>query len=125
MRPLLMVFTIALSARAAAVEGIVLEDESGNPLANAQVGLMPLPGTAARYITLKATQHGTFTISDVHPGWYILRSSFRGFADTEAGQLRAGRPGAPFEVIAGSGSLFFQMRMRRMAAISGSVADQN
>jgi len=125
MRLLLTALSITLAAHAAAVEGIVLDDESGNPLARAQVGLMPLPGTDARYITIKASDHGTFKIPDVRPGWYILRTSFRGFADTEAGQLRAGRPGAPFEVAAAPGSLFFQMRMRRMAAIGGSVADEN
>jgi hypothetical protein len=111
--------------RAAAIDGVVVEEETGHPLAWSQVSLIPLPGTKAPAVTIKVRERGTFTIPSVPAGWYVLRTSREGFADTEAGQMRPGRPGIPFEVSAGDRRSYFQIRMRRMGAVGGTVLDQN
>ena len=116
---------LALSVHAAVVQGVVLDDETGNPLARTLVLLSPLPGTPAAALTLRTGERGAFSILSVRPGWYTLKTSRKGFADTEAGQLRAGRPGLPFEVTADTQSTFVQIRMRRLPSALGSVLDEN
>ena len=44
---LLSICALTLTAHAAVVEGVILDEESGNPLARTQVSLTPLPGTLA------------------------------------------------------------------------------
>jgi len=131
MRPVLaLLFALSLpmwnaTARAAVVEGVVLDEESGNPLARTVVTLMPLPGTPAGIVSIRAGERGSFTILSVRPGWYVLRTARKGFATAEAGQLRPGRPGMPFEVTADTQSNFIQIRMRRLGAVTGTVLDEN
>ena len=116
---------LALSLQAAVIQGVVLDEETGNPLARTQVTLTPLPGTQAGTISIRAGERGSFTILSVRPGWYVLKTSRRGYADTEAGQLRPGRPGMAFEITADAQPSFFQIRMRHLAALTGSVLDDN
>src|ERR1051326_1875465 len=88
---------LATGLAGAVVEGVVLDEESGNPLARTLVELMPLPGTPASTVSIRSGESGAFSILNVRPGWYVLRTSRKGFISAEAGQLRAGRPGMPFE----------------------------
>ena len=125
MRPGLALLLLAVSARAAVVEGVILDEETGNPLARTVVNLIPLPGTPAGLVSIRAGDRGAFTILSVRPGWYVLRTSRRGFATAEAGQLRPGRPGIPFEVTDDSQTHFLQIRMRRLGAVTGTVLDEN
>ncbi|MES1262234.1 MAG: carboxypeptidase-like regulatory domain-containing protein [Acidobacteriota bacterium] len=118
-------FVFAVSVHAAVIQGVVLDEETGNPLARTLVTLTPLPGTQAGSISLRAGERGAFTILSVRPGWYVLKTSRRGFADAEAGQVRPGRPGMPFEVTGDALSSFFQIRMRHLAAMTGAVLDEN
>lgn len=122
---LLLTLLLATPAHAAVVEGVVLDEESGNPLARTVVTLIPLPGTPAGIVSIRAGDRGTFTILSVRPGWYVLRTARKGFATAEAGQLRPGRPGMPFEVTADTQSSFLQIRMRRLGAVIGAVLDEN
>src|SRR3954452_2655843 len=89
----------ALRATAAVLQGVVLDEETGNPLARTTVTLTPLPGVAASPVTIMTGERGSFSILSVRPGWYVLKTRRRGEAETEAGQMRAGRPGMPFEVL--------------------------
>ncbi len=109
----------------AVVQGVVLDDETGYPLARTVVSLVPLPGTQAGTASLRTGERGAFSILSVRPGWYVLRASRKGFADGEAGQVRAGRPGLPFEITADKPSDFHQIRLKRLAALAGSVVDDN
>ncbi|HXJ42714.1 MAG TPA: carboxypeptidase-like regulatory domain-containing protein, partial [Bryobacteraceae bacterium] len=116
---------LALRATAAVLQGVVLDEETGNPLARTTVTLTPLPGVAASPVVIMTGDRGAFSILSVRVGWYLLKTSRRGYADTEAGQMRPGRPGMPFEVQPDAQSAFFQIRMRRLAAVTGSVLDEN
>jgi hypothetical protein len=124
MRFLAVIFG-ALSLQASVIQGLVLDEETGNPLARTLVTLTPLPGTPAGTVALHTGERGSFSILSVRAGWYVLRTSRKGFADSEAGQLRPGRPGLPFEVTPDAQSTFIQIRMRRLAAAAGAVLDEN
>jgi hypothetical protein len=115
----------AAVARAAVVRGVVIDDETGSPLARTSVTLAPLPGQEIRPVTVRAAEHGEFTFSSVPLGWYIVRATRRGFLPSESGQRRAGRPGIPFAIESADHSEFIQMRMYRLSAISGIVLDEN
>src|SRR4051794_4598910 len=120
--PLLCLTLCSLfSASAAVVEGVVLDEDTGYPLARAQVQMLPIAGTGGATVSLHSGDRGAFTILSVRPGWYVLRVTRGGFAPTEAGQLRAGRPGIPFEVVNEDRASFFQIRMKRLPAITGTV----
>ena len=62
MRPLalllLAICALSIGANAAVVEGVVLDDETGNPLARTQVTLTPLPGTLVESVKVKTGARG-------------------------------------------------------------------
>src|SRR5579885_1760765 len=99
MRGLLgLLATASLCANAAVIQGVVLDDESGSPLARTLVTLQPLAGQDILQATVRAREHGEFSFNHVRPGWYLVRTSRRGFLPAESGQKRAGRPGVPFGI---------------------------
>ncbi len=122
---LLSICVLALTAHAAVVEGVILDEESGNPLARTQVSLIPLPGTLADTTAVRTAARGSFVILNVIPGWYVLRATRRGYAPTEYGQLHPGRPGKAFQVVDDRASGFLEIHMSRLPAITGTVLDEN
>jgi hypothetical protein len=117
---------LAACVNAATVQGVIFDEETANPIARSQVSLVPLPGTKTKSVTMLADDHGRYLFSSVPPGWYIVRVSRIGFETGEFGQLRPGLPGKPFEVKDDADdSELRQILMRRQAAISGSVVDDN
>jgi hypothetical protein len=115
----------AVCAHAAVVEGVILDDETGNPLARTQVTLTPLPGTPAESTTVRTGARGAFVILSVRHGWYVLRATRRGYAPAEDGQSKPGRPGHAFEVADDRSGGFHEIRMAHLAAITGTVFDEN
>jgi hypothetical protein len=125
-KPIAALLALAACANAATVQGVIFDEETTNPIARSQVTLAPLPGTKAGSVTVLADQNGRYTFSSVPPGWYIVRVSRIGFETAEFGQLRPGLPGKPFEVKDDPpDNELRQILMRRQAAISGSVVDDN
>jgi hypothetical protein len=117
---------LAACLNAATVQGVVFDEETANPIARSQVSLLPLPGTQTKSVTVLADDHGRYLFSAVPPGWYIIRVSRIGFETGEFGQLRPGLPGKPFQVKDDPDeNELRQILMRRQAAISGSVVDDN
>lgn len=120
---------LALRASAAVLQGVVTDDDTGNVLARTTVTLTPLatskPAADITPLTIRSGDRGAFSMLSVRPGWYVLKASRKGYADAEAGQLRPGRPGMPFEVLPDTQSTFFQLRMKRLGAITGSLLDEN
>jgi hypothetical protein len=122
---LLAILLFAVCARAAVVEGVILDDETGNPLARTNVTLTPLPGTPAQEVTVRAGARGAFVIISVRPGWYVLRATRRGYAPAEDGASKPGRPGHAFEVADDRAGGFHEIHMAHLAAIVGTVFDEN
>ena len=115
----------AVCAHAAVVEGVILDDETGNPLARTNVTLTPLPGTLAQEVTERTGGRGASVILSVRPGWYVLRATRRGYAPSEDGASKPGRLGRAFEVAEDRTGDFHELRMAHLAAITGTVFDEN
>jgi hypothetical protein len=120
-----VILLFAVCAHAAVVEGVILDDETGNPLARTNVTLTPLPGTLVQSVTVRTGARGAFVILSVRPGWYVLRATRRGYAPGEDGQSKPGRPGHAFEVADDRAGGFHEIHMAHLAAISGTVFDEN
>jgi len=116
---------MACSGFATVIQGVVLDEETGNALARTSVSLIPLPGSRMGTIAVRSGDRGAFAINNVGPGWYVLRCTRKGFVAAEVGQLRPGRPGMPFEITPDAQSSFFQIKMRRLGAVTGAVLDEN
>ncbi len=115
--------------RAATVQGVIFDEETQIPMARARVSLVPLPGTSATAVSMLANERGQYVFADVRPGWYLIRASRIGYEIAEYGQLRPGLPGMPVEVTEqparNDGGDLRQIVMRRQAAITGTVVDDN
>jgi hypothetical protein len=122
---LLAIVLLAVCAHAAVVEGVILDNETGNPLARTNVTLTPLPGTPAQEVTVRTGARGAFVILSVRHGWYVLRATRRGYAPAEDGASKPGRPGHAFEVADDRTSDFHEIHMAHLAAIMGTVFDEN
>ena len=83
---LLAISLLAFSASAAVIQGVVLEEETGNPLARTTVNLIPLPGAHTGAVSVRSGDRGAFTLNNVAPGWYVLRCTRRGFVPAEVGR---------------------------------------
>jgi hypothetical protein len=121
----LAILLFVACAHAAVVEGVILDDETGNPLARTQVTLTPLPDTRVQAVTVRTGARGAFVILSVHPGWYVLHATRRGYAPGEDGQSKPGRPGHAFEVADDQAGGFHEIHMAHLAAIMGTVFDEN
>ncbi len=122
---LALLLLLAACAQGAVLQGVVLDDETGSPLARARVSLVPLPGTPAATTPVVTAARGNFLILNVAPGWYVLRATRRGYAPGESGQLHVGRPGHAFEVSDGREAGFIEIHMGHLPAITGAVVDEN
>jgi len=123
MRRLLLAALCCWGAHAAVIRGVVLDRSTGRPLARALVTLRPVEGVGGPQRSVRANRGGQFTFA-VSAGWYLLRASRDGFAPFQYGQRDWKSAGKPMSVEQ-DGSLYLDIRLRRYAAISGTVLDEN
>ena len=123
MRTLLVAALCCSAAHAAVIRGVVLDRSTGRALARSLVNLRPVDGTGGKPQSLRAGRTGQFTFS-VSAGMYLLRASRNGFAPFQYGQKDWKSAGRPMSVEQ-DGSLYLDIRLRRYAAISGTVLDEN
>jgi hypothetical protein len=123
----LVLLAAAVCMQAGTIQGVVLEQASGRPLARTVVRLDPVPqssGTKAPPLAIKAGRTGHFVFPSVVPGIYILNATRDGYFRAAYGQrLPIGR-GTPIEVTADS-TLFAELRLRHKGALTGRVYDEN
>jgi hypothetical protein len=123
MGKLLLAALCCSAAHAAVIGGVVVDHATGRPLARSLVTLRPVDGTGGKPQSVRAGRIGQFAFT-VSAGMYLLRASRDGFAPFQYGQKEwksAGRPMA----VEQDGSLSVDIRLRRYAAISGTVLDEN
>jgi hypothetical protein len=113
----------AHAAVAAVIRGVVLDHATSRPLARSLVTLRPVDGVGGKTQTVRADRTGQFAFS-VSAGMYLLRATRDGFAPFQYGQKEWKSAGKPMSVEK-DGSLFLDIRLRRYAAISGTVLDEN
>jgi len=119
--------TFALSGYAGIVQGVVVENTSGRPVARTIVRLdrvSEFTGAKNESLVTRAALSGHFEFPPVSPGAYILTAEREGFFPAAFGQkLPMGRA-KPFQVSADSDT-FAELRLRHMGAVSGRVLDEN
>jgi Carboxypeptidase regulatory-like domain len=116
-----------VAANAGVIQGVVMEQASGVLLARSTLRLDPVPkagGGALRSLQARAGRKGEFLLLGIPEGLYILTATRAEYAPTAYGQRRLGGQGTPIQVTADS-SLFAELRMARLGAISGRVLDEN
>ena len=111
------------AAQAAVIGGVVLDRATGRPLARSLVTLRPVEGVGGNPQTVRAGHNGQFAFT-VSAGIYLLRATRNGFAPFQYGQRDWNSAGKPMSVEQ-DGSLYLDIRLRRYAAISGSLLDEN
>jgi protocatechuate 3,4-dioxygenase beta subunit len=123
MRTLLLAALCCSAAHAAVIRGVVLDRSTGRALARSLVTLRPVEGVGGKPQSVRADRTGQFAFS-VSAGMYLLRASRDGFAPFQYGQKEWKSAGKPMSVEQ-DGSLYLDIRLRRYAAISGTVLDEN
>jgi hypothetical protein len=119
-------FAVVAAARAGVIQGIVLEQASGLPLARTQVRLDPVPdpGKPVPPVQTMTNRTGGFIFPAVSAGLYLVSCRRAEYFPAAYGQRRPSGQGTAVQVTADS-TLFAELRMRRMGAITGRVLDEN
>jgi hypothetical protein len=113
------------AAQAGVIQGVVLENATGKPLARASVAIEVVAGGPGPRISTKLTDsRGVFVFEGLGAGSYQISVKRRGFVTARHGQKKYDDPGSPI-VVEGDGSFTTEIRMRRAGAIAGSVVDEN
>jgi hypothetical protein len=123
MRALLLAAFGCCVAHAAVIRGVVLDQSTGRPLARSMVTVRPVEGVGGKPQSVRANRGGQFFFR-VNAGMYLLSATRNGFAPFQYGQKNWKSAGKPMAVDP-EGSLYLDIRLRRYAAISGTVLDEN
>jgi hypothetical protein len=116
MRQVLIAALLAATVRAASIRGVVVDNQTGRPLARATVVAQPIAGTSGVPRSVRTDLNGLFDLSGLAPGAWLLVATRRGFAPTQARQPVA---------VAGASEASLTLRLRRFGAITGTVLDEN
>ncbi len=111
MRPVLLATLAAMTLNAAAIRGVILDHQTGRPLARATVVAQPIAGTQGVPRTARSAVNGAFEFPELAGGAWLVIGSRRGFAPTQA--------------VANADDPLLTIRMRRFGAITGTVLDEN
>ncbi|MGQ9635175.1 MAG: hypothetical protein ACUVXB_13130, partial [Bryobacteraceae bacterium] len=112
---------VAYNARAATVEGKVVDNRTGVPLARSRVLLMPVR-SAAPQISAYTDARGVFRM-EAPAGVYALGGERPGYAFTWYGQRIWDGRGTPI-VLDSDGRFTAEIRLRRLGAIIGEIRDE-
>jgi hypothetical protein len=119
----LLIFQAVLTP-AAVLEGTVVENGSGRPLARSSITLYQLRnGSLAQQGAARGDSAGRFAFAGLPAGAYVVAAERPGFAPARYGQKRAG--GSTPVVLAADGHFACEVRLRRLGSISGEVLDEN
>jgi hypothetical protein len=109
------------------IKGVALEWATGRPLSRTLVTLTPVPlpgGGQPVPLSTRTGRSGQFQFVSVPDGLYLLETQREGFLPAGHGQRRPTGYGTPIPVSKDT-SLFTELRLHRMGALTGIVADEN
>jgi hypothetical protein len=124
MRRLLILALAAGALEAATIRGVVLENATGRPLARARVSLAPVAGSYGASRSARADLSGVFEFTGLPAGTYLVSAARTGFLPAEYGQKNFRSAGQPI-VLEPSFTAAIEIRLKRFAAIAGTVFDEN
>jgi hypothetical protein len=108
----------------AAIRGVVVEKQSGRPLARALVVVHPVDGSGGATASVRTNPYGNFEFANLPAGSYLVTASKTGFASAEYGQKRWSAAGTPV-ALAESGEIEMKLALPHFGAIGGRVIDEN
>jgi Carboxypeptidase regulatory-like domain len=109
---------------AAIIRGVVLEHQTGRPLARALVVAEPVAGSTGTAQSVHTNTSGAFEFPPMPGGAYLVSASRRGFAPFQYGQKRWKASGEPV-VLDDAATTFLDIRLLRFGSIAGTVMDEN
>jgi hypothetical protein len=124
MRKLLLAACFAPLLHSADIQGTVVENMTGHPLARASVTLTPVAGSPGAPATIRTTLYGAFSFTQLPAGAYLVSAARQGFATIQFGQKHFKSAGLPV-ILDESQSTQIEIRLPRMGAIAGRILDEN
>jgi hypothetical protein len=122
---LMLVLLAAVSLQGALLQCVVLDHETGRPLARSTVTVEGIQGgQSMSRSALRTDSAGNAKFGPLADGAYIITVSREAFATQQYGQTGWNRPGLPLTV-QGDAPIGIEVRLRRLATISGTVWDEN
>jgi hypothetical protein len=108
----------------AVIRGIVVENQTGRPLARTLIQLSTVSGSAHTERTVRTDLSGGFTISELPAGAFLVSASRKGFATMQYGQKQFRSAGLPI-ILEENQRVDIEIRLPRMGAIAGRIVDEN
>src|SRR4051812_12032805 len=112
MRLFLLALLVASATPAAVVRGLVVEHQTGHPLARALVVVQPIAGGGGTTQSVRSDPNGAFEFASMPGGAYLVIPSRRSFAPTQYGQKQWRGAGVPV-VLEDNATTFLTIRMQR------------
>jgi hypothetical protein len=125
-RVLLILTLVAAAAagHAATLRGMVVEAQTGKPLARALVVVQPVAGGAGATQSIRSNGSGVFLFPPMPAGAYLVSAARRAFAPVQYGQKGWKSSGVPV-VLQESEETIIRIAMPRFGAITGRIVDEN
>ncbi len=122
----LVLLAVVIHVHAGTIQGVVLEQSSGRPVARTVVRLDPVPksgGGKVQPLATRAGRSGQFVFPAVAPGIYVLTAVREGYFPAGYGQRVPIGRGTPI-LVAEDSDLFAELRLRHKGALTGRVLDE-
>jgi Carboxypeptidase regulatory-like domain len=111
-------------AHAAVIRGMVVENQTGHPLARTVVVAAPVAGTSGGAKSARTDLYGGFVFEDLAGGAYLISAARKGFATVHYGQKQWKSAGLPV-ILEENQRMQLEIRLPRLGAIAGRVVDEN
>jgi hypothetical protein len=121
---LLSLLLAAAVLRAAAIHGIVVENQTGRPLARTLVVAAPISGTPGGAKSARTNTYGAFSFDDLPAGAFLVSAARQGFAAVQYGQKQWKSAGLPV-ILEENQRMEIEIRLPRLGAIAGRIVDEN
>jgi hypothetical protein len=115
---------ISLPASAAVIRGMVVENQTGHPLARTLVVASPVAGTSGGAKSTRTDLYGGFVFEDLPAGAFLVSAARKGFASVQYGQKQWKSAGLPV-ILEENQRMQLEIRLPRLGAIAGRVVDEN
>ncbi len=116
--------TLAALAPAATLRGVVVEAQTGKPLARALVVVQPVAGGRGATQSIHTNASGVFEFPPMAAGAYLVTASRRAFAPVQYGQKGWKSSGVPV-VLQEAEETTLRIALPRFGAIVGRIVDEN
>lgn len=120
----LLLALVASVLPAAVIRGVVVDNQSGRPMARALVTVQPADRSAGPSLAANTDLNGSFEFARVPAGAYLLSATHTGYVVAQYGQKEWKSAGAPI-VLDESSPAELKIRLKRFGAIGGTVVDEN